>query len=125
MPHRLKQRQAKIQEKRKSTPWREFVMELCSWYPLVMYKTDGLLSRYPQQERKLQVVLPKQHSELIDDNDKIFEEIGADFFQSFQQLFSRVPLSSFFSLYKTIENCEYADIVGNSKNAYLSWNVSK
>ena len=35
----LAYRQQKIQEKRKQTPWRDFVMEIASWYPIVFGKS--------------------------------------------------------------------------------------
>jgi hypothetical protein len=43
---KLVQRQSLIQEKRKNTPWREFVMEICSWFPLMFYKNNGKIGRY-------------------------------------------------------------------------------
>ena len=47
----LQQRQSKIQEKRKHTTWRDFVMELASWCPVNFYKIDGKISRYPNTAR--------------------------------------------------------------------------
>ena len=47
----LQHRQAKIQAKRKTTPWREFVMEIASWFPLNIYKHGGFISRYPDTDR--------------------------------------------------------------------------
>ena len=43
----LSYRQQKIQGKRKQTPWRDFVMEICSWMPIILYKNNGLISVYP------------------------------------------------------------------------------
>ena len=34
-------RQTKIQEKRKQTPWREFVMEMASWLNVMVQKTKN------------------------------------------------------------------------------------
>ena len=48
----LAYRQQKIQEKRKQTPRREFVKEICSWYPLNLYNHGGMITRYPDTERK-------------------------------------------------------------------------
>ena len=45
----LKYRQKKIQEKRKKTPWRDFVKEIASWVSLSFYKQDGVLTRYPKE----------------------------------------------------------------------------
>jgi hypothetical protein len=47
----LQHRQQKIQEKRKKTPWREFVMEVASWSPMMYYKQQGLISIYPDVSR--------------------------------------------------------------------------
>ena len=47
----LQHRKQKIQEKRKQTPWREFVKQIASWQPNVFYKVDGLTSRFPRTDR--------------------------------------------------------------------------
>jgi len=47
----LKHRQKKIQEKRKKTPWRKFVMEIASRAPLVFHKHDRLISTIPATNR--------------------------------------------------------------------------
>jgi hypothetical protein len=36
----IKQWELKMQEKRKDTPWRDFVKEICSWMPVVLYKNN-------------------------------------------------------------------------------------
>jgi hypothetical protein len=48
----LTHRQAKIQEKRKQTPFREFLQEIASWFILNIYRVDEILSRYSNTERK-------------------------------------------------------------------------
>ncbi|PID34993.1 MAG: hypothetical protein CR971_00545 [candidate division SR1 bacterium] len=53
MPHRLKVRQEKIQNKRRQTPWREFVKEIASWIPVNLYKVNGDITRYPETKRKI------------------------------------------------------------------------
>ena len=41
-----------IQEKRKETPFRDFIREIASWETLSFYKTkDGAISRYPETSR--------------------------------------------------------------------------
>ena len=47
MMSNLHYRQEKIQVKRKQTPWRDFVMEICSRKPLMFYKNSGMVSIYP------------------------------------------------------------------------------
>jgi hypothetical protein len=44
--------QKKIQDKRKQTPFRDFVRDICSWYPLSFYKTELGITRYPNTERQ-------------------------------------------------------------------------
>jgi len=44
----LQHRQSIIQEKRKKTPWRDFVMEICSFRNLMFYRVDEGISKYPQ-----------------------------------------------------------------------------
>ena len=40
-----------IQEKRKKTPFREFVKEIASWETLSFYKNNGCISRYHGNDR--------------------------------------------------------------------------
>jgi malate synthase len=47
----LEQRNQKLQEKRKNTPWREFVKEIGSRLPIFLYKNNKMISRYPATER--------------------------------------------------------------------------
>ncbi len=56
MPHRLKARQEKIQNKRKQTPWREFVKEIASWYTLNLYRNNDLITRYPPVSRNTNII---------------------------------------------------------------------
>jgi len=47
----LNHRQTKIQEKRKQTTLRDFVVEIASRRPLNFYKNQGFTSRYPATSR--------------------------------------------------------------------------
>lgn len=49
----------KIQQKRKQTPFKEFVKEIASWCPASFYKIDGQISRYPKTERVSKLVPAK------------------------------------------------------------------
>ena len=60
----LKYRQQKIQEKRKQTSFRDFVKEIGSWMPLVFYKHNGEISRYPVTDRLKNLVQPAVFEEL-------------------------------------------------------------
>lgn len=48
---RIEYFQELIQEKRKKTPFRDFLKELGSWEILNLYKRDGKISRYPESDR--------------------------------------------------------------------------
>jgi hypothetical protein len=52
----LQYRQTRIQDRRKQTPWRDFVMEICSWYNFALYKNNGSISRYPEVDRNKNIV---------------------------------------------------------------------
>jgi hypothetical protein len=62
----LTHRQGKIQQKRKQTSWREFVREICSWYPFVLYNRNALISVYPDTERSCPIIPHKAFLEEID-----------------------------------------------------------
>ena len=47
----LKHWQSKIQEKRKQTNFRDFLMEMASWKPYGFYKNNGHISRYADTPR--------------------------------------------------------------------------
>lgn len=57
----LKQREEKMQEKRKQTPFREYVKEIASWTPLVFHKNNGLISKYPPVERSGKIIPNKEY----------------------------------------------------------------
>jgi len=40
-----------MKEKRKQTPWRDFIKEQASWMSLSSYRWDTFNSRYPQNDR--------------------------------------------------------------------------
>jgi len=44
----IKKWELKMQEKRKNTPWREFVKEIASWYSISFYKNKDNISTYSQ-----------------------------------------------------------------------------
>jgi hypothetical protein len=64
----IKYWQEKIKNKRKQTSFRDFIGEIASWYPIVLNKKDGNLSRYPETNRAPITVSTKKFSENIDSN---------------------------------------------------------
>ena len=61
----LQYRQEKIQQKRKQTPWRDFVREICSWYPFMFYKNNGLNSTIKSNDR-IKVIDHKHYEDTRD-----------------------------------------------------------
>ena len=59
----LKQREDKIKEKRRQTSFRDFVKEMGSFIPVVLYKGKGEISRYPETDR-LRVVPTNEYEDM-------------------------------------------------------------
>ena len=94
MPHRLKKRQEKIQEKRKKNPWREFVKEIASWGSIMFYKQEGLISKFPFTSRIHLIHQQKFYQErdnLVNQEDILPEK---NFFQDFHTLRNTINLPS-------------------------------
>ena len=121
--HGLQVREEKMKEKRKQTPFREYLKEIASWSPLVFHKNNGMISKYPPVQRLGKVIPNKEHQELRDNFSKSWldYDFSISFFENLQKLFSTVPFSHMRN--ENSENCEFADVVINSKNAYLSSTV--
>lgn len=116
----LKQRQSKIQEKRKSTTWKQFATEIASWFPLVFHKNQWRISRYPD-ERIWEIVSNKEFAEHRDDLLKYWKEIDLQkwVFETIHELMQEVPLGATIQQMAG-ENTEYADSVVASSHTYLS-----
>jgi len=117
-------RQEKIQAKRKQTPFRDFVRDICSWYPFVLYKNNGLVSTYPDTPRSCPVVSHQKFIESIDQLTQSGQEldISISFFDNFNRLFHSVPFSSLYN-YSAAEKSDFAFSVFQSNNCYLSFTV--
>jgi hypothetical protein len=100
----LTYRQEKIQQKRKQTSFREFVMEICSWYSLNIYKINGILSRYPNTERKGILVNDTNASV----NNQQTGEYSGDFFADLINFRMKTP-RSYLAMYGNNENSQYTD----------------
>ena len=89
----LNHRKQKIQEKRKKTPWREFLKEIVSWRPVTFHKQDGMITRFPKTERisgvQSSVDLEKQRDSLIENG--VAYDVNKPFFEQFQQLYKSFP----------------------------------
>jgi hypothetical protein len=85
MTHQLKHRQEKIQAKRKNTPWREFVMEICSWYNLSLYSNNNHISRYPSVSRNKNLTVDVMKSMSND----LTHDYGGDFLSNFAYFYQQ------------------------------------
>lgn len=114
----LAHRQQKIQEKRKQTPWREFVMEICSWHSFDFYRNTWKVSRYPKTWREWILIDTSEQYNL----NILWKEYTGNFFSDYMKLWLHTPkwyLLKFF----WDENCEFADAVFGAKNGYLSFEI--
>jgi hypothetical protein len=121
----IKRREQKMQEKRRGTPWRDFLKEICSWYSIVFYKNNNKISIY-SEARKLDLTLStKEFEDYVDTLTKQWLDYNWDisFFQNFQKLFNVTKLPAL-RIGSSCENSNYANnVVWWSKNVYLSHNI--
>jgi hypothetical protein len=113
--HRLE----KLQHKRKKTSRRQFVMEVCSRTPMMFYKIDGQISRFPKTGREWKVCSIKEyeHAESVEC------DYDGDFFANYADLFRRQPKMIIQQWFDNI-NSSYAEVYGG-KNVYLSFGVGQ
>ncbi len=106
-----------IQEKRKKTPFREFIKELWSWDILNLYKRNGRICRYPESDR-----IKKLGDTFWEDAPSYWKkyDFWSSFFENFRLLQDDVPMQ-YTLQFGTNENCEYMDWVFLGKNVYLSF----
>ena len=106
-----------IQEKRKKTPFRDFVKELGSWDILNLYKRNGKICRYPESER-----IKKLWNNFWEDAPTFTREydFSLSFLANFQALQDTIPMQ-YTLQFGSNENCEYMDGVFLGKNVYLSF----
>ena len=119
MPHRLKQRQAKIQAKRRTTPWREFVMEICSWKNMLFYPRKWFISIFPPDQQRISNIVSPKEFEDIRWNDSLELNNSRSFFDHFSELLVVTPLPWTLD-YWWNENADYCDSIYGIKNWYLS-----
>ena len=118
----LQYRQQKIQEKRKQTPFRQFVKEICSWRNIVFYKNEVGVSKYPQHPNRLKqlITLDQHKKEHTGDLTHGFVYDGSKtFFEQRQELYYSYPYPVV-NHYGYQENAERWDEVRGAKNVYLS-----
>jgi hypothetical protein len=115
----LASRQQKIQEKRKQTSFRNFVMEMASWVSLNFYKNYGRISRYPMTDRIGALSESEQFYQQANHITGI--DSTGNFWKDYQQLFHITTLPLL--LGGNTENAQYAENVRFVKNVYLGFSV--
>jgi hypothetical protein len=108
-----------IQEKRKKTPFRDFIKEIGSWEVMNLYKRNGRICRYPDTGR-IQVLDDTEYKNAS----SYYREYDFDksFFENFQWLMDIFPFEHIFH-FENNENSDFADSVFGAKNTYLSFIV--
>ena len=108
-----------IQEKRKNTPFREFVKELGSWNILNLYKRNGKICRYPETDR-IKLLDDREYQNASAYSHEFNE--GKTFFENFRELIDIFPFEHIFH-FDNNENSDFADGIFGAKNTYLSFIV--
>jgi hypothetical protein len=114
----LSYRQQKIQEKRKQTSFRDFVMEIASWRSLTFYKNKEFTSKYPPNDRVQNLV---SHKIFVEGDNVRQDELPIDsgFFSALQSLLQKTAISPTI-VFSGSENSIFSDQTVNSANVYLS-----
>ena len=112
--------QDKIKQKRKQTSWKDFAMEVASWFPVVLGRNNWMISVFPETERSGNIVDKKQYfkdyeNALSDENVLIWS-----FFDSFQNLFKESYKPNVIH-FRENENSDFSHCVFGAKNVYLSF----
>jgi hypothetical protein len=109
----LASRQEKIQEKRKQTSFRNFVMEICSWRNFMFYKSEVGIGKYPQtQERKMNVLSFSEYGKKDANDIEFFLEYNKNrpFLEQVSHLYHSYPYA-LVNHYGLQENAEWGDEV--------------
>ena len=119
MSNNLKKWQQKIQDKRKQTPWRDFVKEIASWYSLSFYRwNSGIMTRFPQTDRAQSI--NKDKYEYNTKQETNTQTSSVNILSTLTQLFKDTQLPHIF-WWQANENGDFADMWWYSKNIYLSF----
>ncbi len=114
----LQTRQEKIQAKRKQTPWRDFVRDVASHFPVNLYRNNSFISKYPPTDRIGTLVLAKDRNNYP----IVTREYTGDGFEDMKRLLAHSYLDSI-NYYGANENCDYSEAVYWAKNGYLSFSI--
>jgi len=120
----LKTWQDKIKQKRKTTSWKTFSMEVASWFPVVLGRNNGMISIFPETERSWNVVDKKEYFK--DHENTLFENnsLEWDFFETFQKLFKDSYKPNVIH-FRENENSDFSHCIFGAKNVYLSFVIGE
>jgi hypothetical protein len=116
----IKYWEGKIKEKRKNTEFRDFVKSVPSWFQIMFYKNDGLISRFPESPRIKNIFEVDTYNKNYGDGvDGIEYDFSKKFFENFSKVFINIPKMATIK-YGNNENCDYTDTTFWAKDSYLS-----
>jgi hypothetical protein len=112
-----------IRTKHRSKKFSDFIMDICSWYPLRMYETPSGIGVYPGNTRHAPTVSGDAFEENRGDIITRKLDTSRDFFEQFGELFQSVSLPGFHHYYG-VENSAYSNHVSSTSSAYSSFHVT-
>lgn len=119
----IKQRELKMQEKRKQTSFRDFIKEIASWFNANFYKNQGIVSRFPETKRCGKIYEAAEYRQKFTDGFPWIDvELHTPFLQQLQNFFIASPKMALL-IYDNNENVRYADTVYGAKNSYMTTSV--
>jgi hypothetical protein len=118
----IKKREQKIQEKRKNTPWRDYIKEIASWFTINVHKNEWLISRYPKNDRILKIIPLKDYNQLWNQEFSLSYDFSKNFWEQFIILRNNFKHPNILN-FDNNENSDFADVVFGVKNAYLAFTV--
>lgn len=119
----LKYWQTKIQERRKQTPWRDFLKEIASWFNVSFYKNQNTISRFPETNRCGKIYPVDLYRKECNEGFPWVDIVpDKPFLEQFQAFFATSPKMALLD-YGNNENVRYADTVYGAKNSYMTISV--
>lgn len=117
----LKHWKEKIQDRRKTSEFTDFMKEIGSWIPLTFYRHDSYVTKIPPTERKPNIVSLKKFEENRDNLLKTWIDYdeNTSFWKNYENLFYKIDIAAVID-YGSSQNSDYADMVLESKNVYLT-----
>jgi hypothetical protein len=114
--------QKKIQEKRKNTPFRDFLRDIASWSAMVLYKNSSMITKYPVTGRIKNIVSIQDYNAKGNQMDISDINYNLSFWENLERLRTSFVYGQVIHFYNN-EGSDFADCVFWGKNAYLSFVV--